>query len=231
MYTFTKFALGFLLLISGHTFAQTRSSAGSGGDKGFYLEETFFPVYVNKNDTRSVTTSPGVATESGLGYDFRTTIGYTFFGQALLGFTYNLYALNTKRAYVSGGDSGLDETTSRSEYGPTIGYLHGGFRFLATLFLSGSQTVATKNADNTGITGDISIKTKEMSGFQITAGYTFGMFSNVEVGPSLVYRTVSYKKQSKTNNLNASENYSDASLFSKAQDATLSPMVTLLIRY
>src|SRR5206468_3514652 len=123
------------------------------------------------------------------------------------------YHLNTKRPNVEGGDSGLDETTSKSEFGPTLGYLNGGWRVLLTMFMSGTQEVATKNTDSSGVTGDVSIKNTDVSGFQVTTGYTFNLFSDTQIGPSLVYRSVSYKKQTKDNRLNATENYSGVPLF------------------
>src|SRR4051794_23797323 len=104
--------------------------ARSGNAGGIYFDETLFPVYVNRNDTGSITGPPGVATESGLGYDSRTTLGYAFLNHSLLvGATYNLYHLQTKRDYVSGGDSGLDQTTEHTEWGPTLGYLGENWRF------------------------------------------------------------------------------------------------------
>jgi hypothetical protein len=211
-------------------FAQSRGGS-AGGDSPVYFEETFFPVYVNRNDTRSVTDSPGVATESGLGYDFRTTLGLTFWDQLLVGLSYNIYHLNTKRPNVVNGDSGLNETTNRSEFGPTLGYMNSGWRLLLTFFMSGSQQIQTQNFDNTGTTGDVTIKNTGLSGFQVTTGYTFSLGSGFELGPSLVYRSVSYAKQSKVNALNSTENYGSTSLYSKSVDATLNPMVTIIVRF
>lgn len=212
--------------------AQAQSRGGGAGGSGpFYFEETFFPVYVNRTDTRSVTEAPGVAPETGLGFDFRTTLGWAFWNQMLVGFTYNMYTLNTKRAAVSGGDSGLNESTSRSEFGPTLGYLNGGWRVLFTYFISGQSEVATKNHDDTGTVGDVTIKNSEMTGFQFTAGYSFNVLDNLQIGPTLVYRSVSYKKQSKVNALNSIENYTDAPLYTKYQDSTLNPMLSIVVRF
>jgi hypothetical protein len=219
-----------LLLVLVPFFSQAQSHAGAGS--GFYFDETLFPVLVNRNDTNSFTTSgdPGVATETGLGYDLRTTLGYTFASRLFVGATYNLYHLQTKRGYVSGGDSGLDETTERSEWGPTVGWLPGNWRLLATLFTTGKKSVHTVNDDNTGITGDVTITNGSMSGYQVMAGYIF-QFGSFGFGPSLVYRNVSYSKQSKTNALNSTENYDDASLTSNAVDATLTGMLSLTYQF
>lgn len=230
MNSLIKISLVTISIISTSAFAQGRGGGG-GGPSHVYFEETFFPVYVNKNDTTSVTESPGVATETGLGYDARTTLGYAFNGSLLVGFTYNMYRLTTKRANVEGGDSGFEQTTSRSEYGPTLGYLNGGFRLLGTVFLGGSQQIDTRNFDAVETTGDVTIKNTELQGFQLTTGYSFRVFSSTEIGPSLVYRSVNYKTQSKTNRLNTAENYEGTPLFSKANDATLSAMLSLIARF
>jgi hypothetical protein len=216
---------------SAAAFQNPRSSTDGLNPSAIYFEETFFPVYVNHNDTRSVTGQPGVATESGLGYDLRTTLGYALWGKFLLGITYNLYHLNTKRPNIVGGSNGLNETTDKGEYGPTLGLLSHNWRAMATVFLGGSQSVRTKNQDASGLTGDVTVKNSAMQGFQLSAGYAFNLSQTVQLGPSVVYRYVSYTKQSKVNQLNGAENYSDVHLNSKTVDSTLSPMISVLIRF
>lgn len=230
MQRLTRISLIMITLISLPAFAQGRGTAG-GGMGYLYFEETFFPVYVNKNDTTSVTDSPGVATETGLGFDGRTTLGYALGGSVLIGFTYDTYRLTTKRPNVVGGDTGLEETTSRSEYGPTLGFLNGGFRLLGTLFVGGVNQVDTRNFDDTGDTGDVTIKNTGLTGFQVTTGYSFRVWSSFEIGPTLVYRSVNFKSQSKTNRLNSSEDYQGTPLFSKATNSTLSAMLSLIARF
>jgi hypothetical protein len=206
--------------------------AQSHGANGFYLETNLFPVYVNRNDTRSVTSDPGVATESGLGYDTRTTLGYTLMNHSLLvGVTYNLYHLQTKRANVEGGDSGLDETTDNSQYGPTLGWLPGNWRFLFTYFMSGKKSVASKNEDSTGLIGDVTITNTKVSGYQLVAGYTFQVSNSFGFGPSVVYRALSYSKQSKVNALNSAENYDDVDLASNSLENSLTAMLSLIFQF
>lgn len=216
------------------TFAPQTSQAasrGGGGGGGFFLDETFFPVYVNKNDTSSFNTAPGVATESGLGFDFRTTLGYIFGGQYVVGITYNTYSLTTKRDAVVGGDSGLDEKTSQSEMGPTIGYVSNGWRVLATYFLSGTKSRQTKDIDSTGaITSDITIKNTKLSGFQVAFGYTFALGSTFEIGPSLVYKSLTYNNQQRIDGIGAS-GYADSELYTKAVETTLTPMISMQLRF
>ncbi len=205
------------------------SSTSSGGP--YYFEETFFPVYVDKNDTTSITTSPGVATETGLGFDLRTTMGYVFWDALLVGLSYNYYSLSTSRPNVQGGDSGLKETTSDEKFGPTLGWINGGFRSLFTFFVSGSKEVHTKNFDATSTTGDVTITNRNISGFELTLGYTFQLWSVMQIGPSLIYSSVEYAKQSKLNRLNATENYSNSTLYSSNKYSDLRPMLTLLVRF
>jgi hypothetical protein len=232
MSSLIKACLILAYIIPGIALAQARGGGGASGGSEWYFEETFFPVYVNKTDTTSVTTAPGVAAETGLGYDFRTTIGYTFFGQALLGLTYDMYHLTTKQSAVSGGEDGRNETTARTEFGPTVGYVNGGWRVLMTMFMSGSKQVDTKYTDAAGVvTGDTTFKNTGISGFQLTTGYAFEMFSNTQVGPTLVYRSVSYSKQSKTNRLLPIENYDSTSLYTKNTDTSLSAMISVVVRF
>jgi hypothetical protein len=217
---------GLIILVTAFSlpaFAQTRSQGN------IYFEETFFPEYVNRNDTTSQTTAPGVATEKGLGYDLRTTIGYLWFAQSFLtGLTFNLYNLKTDRPNVVGADPGLDETTKDNRLGLTLGWLaKTGFRFLGTFFVSGTKEVHTVNFDENGSTGDVKFTHKGIAGFQVTMGYSFQIWG-VEIGPSLVYSQVKFKKQSKVNALNSAENYSDTTLFSAKVDAELKPMVSVV---
>jgi hypothetical protein len=196
----------------------------------FYLDETFLPVYVNNNDPSSFNTAPGVATKSGLGFDFRTTAGYLFDFNLFVGGTYNTYSLSTKRAAVQDGDNGEDESTSRSEFGPTVGYFTGGWKFLLTYFLSGSRNVKTTNTNTDGSTaGEKVIGNAKMSGFQLSVGYSFPLGPHFEIGPSLVYRNVSYKTQNREDG--GAVTYTDSELYSPAVDGTLSPMLSMTLRF
>ncbi|WP_413291150.1 hypothetical protein [Bdellovibrio sp. HCB337] len=214
------------------TFVPQKSLSASGrGGGGFFLDETFVPVYVNRNDTCCFNTAPGVATQSGLGFDLRTTLGYTFGGNYLVGVTYNTYSLSTKRAAVSGGDSGLEETTSQSEMGPTLGYVTNGWRVLATYFISGSKSNQRKDVDTAGASvSDITIKNSKLSGFQLAFGYTFALGSYFEIGPSLVYKSLTYTNQEKIDALGAS-GYADSELYTKAVENTLTPMISMQLRF
>jgi hypothetical protein len=219
----------FLLLVL-LTCTFSAHAASSGSSSGFYIDETFFPVYVNYNDTSSFNTAPGVATTSGLGTDFRTGLGYTFNFGLYVGATYNMYNLSTKRDAVAGGDNGEEETTSKSEYGPTVGYMNNGWRFLLTVFLDGNKKVTTKNFDETGAsTGEKVIKNSKMSGIQLAVGYTFNFGPHFQLGPSLIYRSVSYANQAREDS--GTETYADSSLYTKAVEANLTPMLSMSFRF
>lgn len=218
------------LLSSQNSLAAGHSSGGGGGN--FFIDETFIPVYVNRNDTNSFTTAPGVATESGLGFDFRTTLGYTFGGTFLVGATYNYYSLSTSQAAIAGGDDGFTDKNVKSEYGPTIGYINNGWRFLFTYFLSGTKQHDQKYVDSTGTaTGDTTFKNSKGTGMQLSIGYTFAFGSSFSFGPSLVYKTMTYSAQSKVNRLSSAEDYGDTALYTKNTESTLTPMLSMQFRF
>lgn len=216
-----KKMLIFLFFISFHNTALAQ----------FYIEETFFPVYVSKNDVAN----PGggaidkdVPTESGLGFDLRTTIGYVFSFQMLLGLTYNYYSVDTSRP-VTVDYEGLETTTAKSELGPTIGYLLGSWRFALTYFLTADKEVTQKYTDTIThlVTVDEVYKNTNGSGFQFAVGYRFALGAGFEISPTLIYRTVRYSKQSYTVNTGSGTPYASSTLQTKAIDDELKPMITV----
>ncbi len=219
-----------ILFFSSVSYAQSRS--GTSG-YGIYLEETFFPVYVNENDTTAVTNSTtDVADEKGLGFYTRTTLGYMLFGGSwMIGLTYNYYTLTTKRAAVAGGDEGLKESTNESQFGPTIGWFSGGFRTLFTFFVSGEKEFAKKNFNDAGtVTSNVMYTNKDVSGFQLTLGYTFTLWG-VEFGPSLVYSSVLYGKQKFKDKQNPGNNISTFPLSTDNKKEELNPMISIIARF
>src|SRR5687767_803877 len=97
-------------------------ASGSGGkgqrNQGVYVEETFFPVYVLKNDTESQaggSATKAVPTQTGWGIDARTTIGYVWHS-VLLGLTYNYYDVSSSRPRTDDYE-GLNELTNKKEFG------------------------------------------------------------------------------------------------------------------
>ncbi len=195
-----------------------------------YIEETFFPVYVRINNAEKDlggSTSGAVPTESGLGFDFRTTVGYTFTTGIILGLTYNYYKVSTSRP-AEGVWESLEKTVGKSELGPTVGYSLGTWKFLLTYFISGEKYQDQKLVS--GTTVDETYKNTGISGFQFTINYGLTLGSGFEIGPSLIYRSVSYSKQSYTVRSGSGTPY-DSDLISKAVDDELKPMVTVVYRY
>lgn len=227
----TKLILVAVMLITLPSLKAEAKSSKSSGGSGFYFDETFFPVLVDGNETTSFTAAPGAANETGSGLNSKTTLGYVFGGSWFIGATYNYYSLTTKRSNRVGGDSGKDEKTESAYLGPTLGWLSGNWRVMATAFLSGEKTVETKNSDNTGVTGNVKFTNKEASGFQLLAGYAFPITSGFSIGPTLAYRTLTFAKQSKVNRLNSAEDYSDVSLYSDYTETDLDFMLTLAFRF
>jgi hypothetical protein len=213
------------------TLAGIPAHAQTSDTPAYFVEGTFFPVLVDRSDTEYGAATDTIATESGLGVDFRTTIAYNFWGPAYFGLSYNLYSLKTERDAVSGGNDSLEETTSRSEYGPTLGVWWGNARFSVTYFVGGTRERETLNKDFAGaITSDYTIKNKGLSGFQAAVGYTFPTWGGLQIGPTLAYRTVSYSKQSRTVRT-GSLAYPETTLTSKKVEAELNPMITLLYAF
>lgn len=200
----------------------------------FYFEETFFPVYILKNDTQYAvggSNNADVANESGTGFDFRTTLGWTFWDQMIVGLTYNYYKASTSKGATSVYEA-VSSTSSKSEYGPVIGYKTGGWRFVLSYFLSAERSVDSKATDQSGtVVSDVTESRSKGSGYQFTVGYSFAISTNFEVGPSLVYRSVSYARGSRTNRLDNTDSFGDSDLQTKAIDVGLSPMISLIAKF
>lgn len=222
----------FLALLTGSLAAQ----AGSLGQRseGWYFEESFFPAYMMKNDTE--TPAGGSATKDvpmqiGWGLDARTTIGYVW-KSFLIGLTGNYYYLASSRPRTADYE-GLDEVTSKLESGVTIGYLATHLRYTFTYFFQATKSFAQKYSDpSTGaITTDETHDDVAGTGFQFAVGYDFALGSGWGVSPSLVYRSVTYNKQSYTVRVGTGTPYGAKELQTPAIDAGLTPLITLYYIY
>lgn len=195
-----------------------------------YIEETFFPVYVRVNNADKDlggSTTGAVPTESGIGFDFRTTVAYTFTTGIILGLTYNYYKVSTSRP-AEGAWEAAEKTVGKSEFGPTVGYSLGTWKFLLTYFVTGEKYQDYKLIAGTVV--DETYKNSGINGFQFTVNYGLPLGSGFEIGPSLIYRSVSYKRQSYTVRSGVGTPY-DSDLVSAAIDDELKPMVTVVYRY
>lgn len=195
-----------------------------------YFEETFFPVYVKKNDASNDlggSVSGSIPTESGIGFDFRTTIGYTFPVGIILGLTYNYYKVDTSRP-SQGGFEAATRSVGKSEFGPTVGYSFGTWKFLLCYFVSGEKYQDYRLEAATPV--DETYKNTSISGFQFTINYGLPLGSGWEIGPSLIYRSASYAKQSYSVRSGSGTPYPETTLATDAIDDELRPMVTVVYR-
>jgi len=212
----------------------TTWAAGSGGkgqrNQGVYVEETFFPVYVLKNDTESQaggSATKAVPTQTGWGLDARTTLGYVWHS-VLLGLTYNFYDVRSSRPRT-GDYEGLNEYTGKREFGVTVGFLATHMRYAFTYFFMAEKTFTQKYTD--GATGDVTTdetrKNTGGQGYQIAVGYDFALGAGWGVSPTLIYRNVTYSKQSYTVRTGTGTPYETTKLQTKAVDSEIRPMITI----
>lgn len=201
-------------------------------DSGILLDVGFLPVMGTTTDTDSATEAPGVQPEVTSGANIKATIGYVFSPQIFVGLTYDYATQTAARTAVKDGSESLDEKITRTEMGPTIGYLHNGWRFLATYFMSGKQDrdVVNKNADGS-VSGQFNFSYTGFSGFQVAVGYTYAFNKYFALGSTLYYRNVSYSKQAKVNALQPVETYSETTLYTAKAESSLSPVLSLEFRF
>lgn len=216
---------GVLLLLSARNSAQA----------GLYLETTFLPSYSQSNTGVGALGGnfDGLALnpESGFSYDLRNTLGWVFGTHWLVGFSYNTANAPLTRS-ASAGASSLDRKTTNSEYGPTLGWFNGNFRILGTYILAGSKKRTETQAQEDGTKlADYTMENKGAKGFQVEIGYSFPLSKSLHIGPTLVYRKVTYAKQSLSNALDPTSNYSDRDFSTKAVESNLLPMITLLLKF
>jgi hypothetical protein len=221
--------------------ASAPKSSASGGPGGFYLEGSFAPVLKDQNDSIRFGEGGGsfagegqVSTAHTLGYDLRSTLGYVFGNVFLVGISYDTYSTNTKRDAVKDGDNGKDSKTMVDEYGPTIGFLHGGWRLSLTYLLSSTYKYTDKQTDSTGATtSDIDVTLSKATGYLINLGYSIAVTNWLEVGPSLIYRTVTYSNETRKNALDSSsgETFTDRSFDVKATQTNWSPYFSVTARF
>lgn len=221
-----------MVLLTYSTVWAQQSGAKGQRNQGVYVEETFFPVYVSKNDTESQaggSATKDVPTQTGWGWDTRTTLGYVWQG-FLLGGTYNYYNVRSSRPRTDDYE-GLNEVTDKQELGATIGYLASHMRYTFTYFFSANKTVTQKYTDATSgdVTTDETYKNTGGSGYQVAVGYDFNLGAGWGISPTLIYRNVTYSKQSFTVRTGTSTPYETTTLQTKAIDSEIKPMVTLNI--
>jgi hypothetical protein len=228
----TLWAFSTVLSIS---FLASSAFAKGNNGAGIYLDETFFPAYVNTTETSGFPTATA-SPKSGIGLDSRTTLGFVFENGLFAGATYNMYSLTAKRDYVAGAsaataNSGNEEATTRNEMGPTFGYMSNGWKVLFTYFLSGNKDYTSTDSDETGVIGKYAIKDTKGSGFQLAFGYNFALGSHFEIGPSIIYRNVSYTTESRTDGAANTPTYTDVDTKTPAGNGNLDCMISMGFKF
>lgn len=240
MTVFRTFLIFIISSFSLTTFAAP-PKGGGGANRNWYIDLSLAPVMRDQNDSIRFNEGGGsfagegsVSTAKTFGYDLKTTAAYAFNSTWLAGLSYNLYSTSTSRSAVAGGDSSKDSTTSINEYGPTFGALWSGWHFTFTYIFASEFKYKDKQTDASGTTtSDITATLKDGSGFIFNFGYSFDLTDWLQIGPSLIYRKVSYKKESRVNALDgsAAETFSDRPFSDKAVQGSLSPFLSLTARF
>ena len=239
----TLFRTFLILIFSSYSltaFAAPPSGKGGGGNRKWYVDLSLAPVLRNQNDGFHIYEGGGssaaegsVSTVKTFGYDLKTTAAYTFNSTWLAGLSYNLYSTSSSRS-ASAADTSQDSTTSINEYGPTLGALYSGWHFTFTYILASTFKYTDKQKDNAGVVqSDITSTLKDGSGFIFNFGYSFDLTDWLQIGPSLIYRSVSYKTKSRVDALSgsATDTFSNQTLATKAVQGSLSPFLSLTARF
>ncbi|MGK5082053.1 hypothetical protein WDW37_02015 [Bdellovibrionota bacterium FG-1] len=204
-------------------------AASPGFADGLYLQESLVPTYYKADPTPVDPTVP-LSPASGLGYDTKTTVGYILFNRLFLGANLNFKntPLNQDALTGAGAQKAISSSTKYLEFGPSLGYVHGGFHGILTYIMAGNRTYSEKQtkADGT-VSSDMQTADAIGSGIQIDVGYSFQLSPRLALGPSLVYRSVSYKTQSLTDNLSPANSTNGVTFTTNPVDANITPMITL----
>ena len=149
----------------------------------FYIGDT---AQLSSDRTRSDTLLSG-----SLGYKFNNW----FFGA-----TYDSDTEKNTIKNASGGNG--DYQWQRVAYGPTVGYHWGSWSFWASYFLKSTLEVQSPGSNPTTYDG---------FGLQISSAYMFPIFSHIQIGPEVAWRSFTYSK-SEINNVSTDlvTNYSRA---------------------
>ena len=216
-------------------------SSSSAFASGAYLEISGGPKYTLSNPailgTGGAMDGQEVKNREGLGYEAYGTFGYAMWDKFLIGFTYYHLVLPEKQEGTATSGS-VDQNLTRDQYGPTLGLLAGGFRLTFTGLVGGKRTITYKTVDPVDVGGTISDtkwEDKVGLGYQITAGYAFHLGPRVLLGPSLVYRRVNYKTQTKTQTITPDpgytpETYTDKAYSTRPIEGSLTPMLTFVFK-
>lgn len=210
----------------------TALCASSPANAGLYLEMTGFPGYVKKNDSENryaygSRTASSLTDSSGISYDLRTIVGWSWNRKLLIGLNYN-YANNPLKKDADATYPSLDQYEKSAEYGASIGYFFGNFRIIGSYLMGGTMEYQTKEVAQDGsIVTDLLYKNTGGKGIQVIAGYDFPIGKRLRIGPSLTYRSMTYEKQSLTDAVNTGNSYAESAFTVKATVTRITPMISI----
>lgn len=202
-----------------------------------WVDLSLSPIYAESNASirdggGSFPGEGAVGTTMKTGYDLRATLGVVLLNHILIGGSVNSSGSSAQRSAVGTTDTEKSVKDSSLEYGPTLGLVYDGFHFSVTYLMGGTrkQSATLKDTSNAVVyNGDLT--DKEGTGYQAKIGYAFHVTRSFLLGPTLVYRQVTYSKQDFTNHLSASASYSDKSYETKPVEGSLTPFVSAIFSF
>jgi len=108
----------------------------------------------------------------------------------------------------------------------------GSWRFLFTYFMTAEKSLKNKLVVSDGtLSTDETFINLDGKGIQIAINYSLNLGGGFEIGPSLIYRSVSYPRQTREVRTGSIPPYTNLKLVTPAIDAELKPMITVVYRY
>lgn len=196
---------------------------------GFYGQLNVAPIFSGDKDGTPAGDIEN-ANASTLGFDAGATLGWAFFGKLLVGGTANYSSASITQEKTT-ADTGLDSKRTYFEAGPTLGFLLGGLHANFTYFLTAKYTVDAKSTNTDGSTSSDTTHTyNSTSGLQADVGYAFHVAPKFKIGPSIVWKQVSYKEDVLKNNVSGAETTTSYAVADKVK-ANTSVMLTAVFEF
>jgi hypothetical protein len=201
-----------------------------------WIDLSLTPIYGQTNDAihpggGSFPGEGAVGTTTKTGYDVRATLGLVLLNHVLIGGSINTSSESANRPATGTTDPAASSKENRMEYGPTLGLVYDGFHVSFTYLMAGQRTQSAVLKDTAGATtynGDL--VDKDGTGYQVKLGYAFHVTQSFLLGPTLVYRQMTYAKQDYTNNIGAGS-YSDKAYDSKPIEGSVAPFISAVLSF
>lgn len=219
-----------ILTLISSPIVQTCAWAGSGLNQNLFGTLHLAPEIGGKQNGGTFA-PPNENSDSRSGLDSRLTAGYLLGGKFLIGANINYGLSSTSRDAVVGGPDSLKHSITRFQYGPTVGFVSGGFHTTLSYLLSAKRTQKLREVQADGVVAVDQELVDKGSGYQIGTGYTFNVSKSVSIGPSLMYRSIKYKTQTLKDARTPASNYTGKSYLTKAVEAELVPMVGIGLKF